>query len=94
MLRCQCDIILQCIAATFVSVAVCNNSSRTAMKRSSGSAAWRNDGAADSSAEQPAHHSVDDNKDRRKGDEQKKSCSDAHPGDIDLVVLQGLSCSL
>ena len=55
------------------------------MKRSSGSAALRTDGAADSSAEQPAHHSVDDNKNRRKGHEQKKSCSDAHPGDTDLA---------
>ena len=55
------------------------------MKRSSGSAAWRNDVLADSSAEQPAHHSVDDNKKRRKSDEQTKSASDAHPRDIALV---------
>ena len=55
------------------------------MKRSSGSAAWRTDGAADSSAEQPAHHSVDDNKKRRKSDEQTKSASDAHPRDIALA---------
>ena len=61
---------------------------------SSGSAEQPAEQSADSSAEQPAHHSVDDNKNRRKGHEQKKSCSDAHPGDIDLVVLQGLSCSL
>ena len=85
VLRCQCDIILQCIAAISVSVAVCNNSSKTAMKRCSGSGAWRTDGAADSSAEQPAHHSVDDNKKRRKPDEQRKSASDAHPRDIALA---------
>ena len=58
--QCQCDIILQRIAATFVFVAVYNNSSKTAMKRSSGSAARPTDCAADSSAEQPARHSVDD----------------------------------
>ena len=55
------------------------------MKRSSGSAARPADCASDSSAEQPAHHSADDNKKRRKCDEQTKSASDAHPGDIDLA---------
>ena len=37
------------------------------------------------SAERPADHSADDNKKRRKCDEQTKSASDAHPGDIDLA---------
>ena len=46
------------------------------MKRCSGSGAWRTDGAADSSAEQPAHHSVD---------EQTQSASDAHPRGIALA---------
>ena len=55
------------------------------MKRSSGSAARPADCASDSSAEQPAHHSTDDNKKQRKCDEQTKSASDAHPGDIDLA---------
>ena len=46
------------------------------MRRYSGSAAWRTCCAADSSAEQPAHHSVD---------EQTQSASDAHPRDIALA---------
>ena len=51
---CQCDIMFQCIAATLLCVAVHDNSSKTAMKRSSGIAARPND-----CAEQPAHSSAE-----------------------------------
>ena len=56
-----------------------------AMKRSSGSAAQPADFASDRSTEQPAGQTADDNSKRRKCDEQAKSASDAHPGDIDLA---------
>ena len=55
------------------------------MKRSSGSAAQPADFASDRSTEQPADQTADDNSKRRKCDEQAKSASDAHPGDIDLA---------
>ena len=55
------------------------------MKRSSGSAAQPADSASDRSTEQPADQTADDNSKRRKCDEQEKSASDAHPGDIDLA---------
>ena len=62
-----------------------------AMKRSSGSAAQPADFASDRSTEQPADQTADDNSKRRKCDEQAKSASDAHPGDISTKLSTSTS---